>query len=91
MLNPFKMLGDMNAMRKQAVAIQQALEAEKFEVWEGNNIRIVITGNQNVEVVEENGIAREDLKRALNSAIKKSQQAAAGKLAELSKGMNLQQ
>ncbi|MBI3560004.1 hypothetical protein HY087_02670, partial [Candidatus Gottesmanbacteria bacterium] len=63
MLNPFKMLGDMNAMRKQAVAIQQALEAEKFEVWEGNNIRIVITGNQNVEVVEENGIAREDLKR----------------------------
>ncbi len=90
MMNPFKMLGDMNAMRKQAVAIQQALEAEKFEVWEGNNIRIVITGNQNVEVVEENGIAREDLKRALNSAIKKSQQAAAGKLAELSKGMNLQ-
>lgn len=90
MMNPFKMLGDMNAMRKQAVAIQQALEAEKFEVWEGNNIRIVITGNQNVETVEENGIAREDLKRALNSAIKKSQQAAAGKLAELSKGMNLQ-
>lgn len=90
MLNPFKMLGDMNAMRKQAMAIQQALESEKFEVWEGNNIRIVITGNQNVEVVEENGIAREDLKRALNSAIKKSQQAAAGKLAELSKGMNLQ-
>lgn len=89
-MNPFKMMGDMNAMRKQAMAIQQALEGEKFEVWEGNTIRIVITGNQNVEVVEENGITREDLKRALNSAIKKSQQAAAGKLAELSKGMNLQ-
>ncbi len=89
MMNPFKMMGDMNAMRKQAMAIQQALEAEKFEVWEGNNIRIVITGNQNVEVVEENGVRREDLKRALNSAIKKSQQAAAGKLAELSK--NFQQ
>ncbi len=88
-MNPFKMMGDMNAMRKQAMAIQQALEAEKFEVWEGNNIRIVITGNQNVEVVEENGVRREDLKRALNSAIKKSQQAAAGKLAELSK--NFQQ
>ncbi len=90
MLNPFKMLGDMNAMRKQAMQIQQALEAEKFEVWEGNTVRIVITGNQNVELVEENGVPREDLKRALNSAIKKSQQAAAGKLAELSKGMNLQ-
>ena len=90
MMNPFKALGDMNAMRKQAMAIQQALEAEEFEVWEGNNVRIVITGNQNVKSVEIGGVHNEDVKRALNSAIKKSQQAAAGKLAELSKGMNLQ-
>lgn len=90
MMNPFKALGDMNAMRKQAMAIQQALEAEEFEVWEGNNVRIVITGNQNVKSVEIGGVPNEDVKRALNSAIKKSQQAAAGKLAELSKGMNLQ-
>lgn len=90
MLNPFKMLGDMNAMRKQAMAIQQALEAEEFEVWEGNNVRIVITGNQNIKTVEIDGVPNEAVKRALNSAIKKSQQAAAGKLAELSKGMNLQ-
>ncbi len=89
-MNPFKALGDMNAMRKQAMAIQQALEAEEFEVWEGNNVRIVITGNQNVKSVEIGGVPNEDVKRALNSAIKKSQQAAAGKLAELSKGMNLQ-
>ena len=31
MLNPFKALGDMNAMRKQAQAIQKALEGEEFE------------------------------------------------------------
>ena len=87
-MNPFKALGDMNAMRKQAMAIQQALEGEEFEVVVGN-VHIVITGNQNVKVVEVDGVLNEDIRRAINDAIKKSQQAAAGKLAELSK--NFQQ
>ncbi len=85
-MNPFKMLGDINAMRKQAMAIQQALEKEEFEVVQGN-VRILISGNQNVKTVEIDGVENEDVKRALNDAIKRSQQAAAGKLAELSKSM----
>lgn len=85
-MNPFKMLGDMNAMRKSAMVIQQALEKEEFEVTSGN-VRVVITGNQNVKVVEIDGVPNEDIKRAISDAIKKSQQAAAGKLAELSKSM----
>ncbi len=89
MQNPFKMLGDLNAMRKQAGAIQSALEQEEFEVWQGN-VHIVITGNQNVKVVEVDGVPSEDLKRAFNDAVKRSQQAAAGKLAEISKNLNLQ-
>ncbi len=88
MFNPFKALGDVNAMRKQAIQIQQALEAEEFEVVKGN-VRIVLSGNQNVRVVEIDGVANEDLKNAINEAIKKSQQAAALKLAEISK--NFQQ
>lgn len=75
-------------MRKQALQIQAALEQEEFEVTQGN-VRIVLTGNQNVKVVEIGGIANEDARRAINDAIKKSQQAAAVKLAELSK--NFQQ
>lgn len=86
MMNPFKMLGDMNSMRKQAMVIQQALEKEEFEVVVGA-VRILINGNQNVKTVEINGEYQEDVKRAINDAIKKSQQAAAGKLAELSKSM----
>jgi DNA-binding protein YbaB len=86
MMNPFKMLGDVNQMRKQAVAIQAALEQEEFEVVQGN-VRVVITGNQNVKMVEVDGEPNENMKRAVNDAIKKSQQAAAGKLAELSKSM----
>lgn len=85
-MNPFKMLGDMNAMRKQAAAIQQALEAEEFEIFEGN-VRILISGNQNVKVVEVDGVPDENIKRAINDAIKKSQQAAASKLAQLSQSM----
>lgn len=76
-------------MRKQAMAIQQALEGEEFEVMVGN-VRILITGNQNVTLVEMGGLPNEDVRQAVNDAIKKSQQAAAGKLAELSKGINLQ-
>lgn len=88
MFNPFKALGDVNAMRKQALQIQQALEQEEFEVVHGA-VRVVISGNQNVRVVEIDGQANSDVQAALNEAIKKSQQAAAMKLAEISK--NFQQ
>lgn len=86
MQNPFKMLGDVNQMRKQAQIIQQALEKEEYEISE-NGIRIVITGNQNVKSINIDGTENESVKKAINSAIKKSQQAAAGKLAEISKMM----
>jgi DNA-binding protein YbaB len=86
MMNPFKALGDLNAMRKQAATIQAALEQEEFEINEGN-VRILISGNQNVKVVEVDGVANETIKRAINDAIKKSQQAAAMKLTQLSKEM----
>ncbi len=86
MMNPFKMMGDMNAMRKQAAAIQQALEKEEFEV-EAGGVKILINGNQNVKEVVIDGVPNESVKRAINDAIKKSQQAAAGKLTEISKMM----
>jgi nucleoid-associated protein EbfC len=86
MMNPFKALGDMNAMRKQAMIIQQALEKEEFEVVV-KNVRVLINGNQNVKTVEIDGVYQPDIKEAVNEAIKKSQQAAAGKLQELSKSM----
>ena len=86
MMNPFKALGDINAMRKSAMTIQKALEAEEFEAVSGN-VRVVITGNQNIKTVDIDGVPNENAKRAISDAIKRSQQAAAGKLAELSKSM----
>jgi len=90
MINPLKALGDLNAMRKQAAAIQAALAKEEVEGRDGN-VRVVMSGNQEVKVVEVDGVPHEPLKRAFNDAIKRSQQVAAGKLAEISKDLNLGQ
>jgi len=87
MQNPLKMLGDMNAMRKQAMQIQALLEKEEFEIINGK-IRIVITGNQHVKLIEIDGVRDGQLERSFNDAIKRSQQAAAGKLQEMSKQMD---
>ena len=89
MQNPFKMLGDLNQMRKQAAVIQKALESQEFTVREGN-AEVVITGNQNVKSVKVDGAENESLKRAFNNAIKQSQQAAASQLTEITKSMNMQ-
>jgi DNA-binding protein YbaB len=64
------------------------LEKEEFDVQSGN-IRIVINGNQSVKLVEVDGERNDSLTRAFNEAIKKSQQAAAGKLQEISKQMGM--
>ncbi len=77
-------------MRQQAGAIQSALEKEEFEVIVGK-IRVVMTGNQNLKIFEINGQVDDEARRAVQEAIKKSQQAAAGKLQEISKNMNLPQ
>lgn len=86
MFNPLKALGDVNQMRKQAKQIQDALEQEEFDVTEGS-VRVVMTGNQNVKRVEIDGVESGDATRAINGAIKKSQQAAAMKLAQMSKDL----
>ncbi len=95
MFNPIKAaqnfakgVGDLNSMRKQAAIIQAALAKEEFDVKEGN-VRMVINGNQEVKLVEIDGIANETLKRVINDAIKKAQKAAAGKLTELTKDMEM--
>jgi DNA-binding protein YbaB len=88
MMNPFKMLGDVNAMRKQAMAIQQALEKEEIEGRDGNVV-VKMNGNQVVKSVEIGGVPDEKLKKAFNDAIKRSQQVAAAKLQDIQKQMNL--
>jgi len=88
MFNPFKALGDMNQMRKTALEVQKALSGMEFTAREGS-VEVRMNGNQEVLEVLIDGMPNESAKRAITNVIKQSQQAAAGKLSEISKTMNL--
>lgn len=86
MVNPFQQLGDLKKMRDQAMTIQRELQAEEITV-EKNGVNIVITGDQKVKSLESNGRSDEDIKEAVNEAVKKSQEVAAKKLSQMSGGL----
>ena len=86
MMNPFKQIGDLKKMRDQAMQLQRQLEAEELDIQK-NGVNIAITGNQKIKVLKSNGRSDEDIREAVNEAIKKSQQVAAKKLSGMSGGL----
>lgn len=86
MMNPFKQLGDLKKMRDQAMAIQKQLQQEEVAV-EKNGVRIVITGDQKIKDLQSNGKSDNDIKEAVNEAVKKSQEVAARKLQQMGGGL----
>ena len=86
MNNPFGQIGELKKMRDQAIQIQRLLSAEKVEV-EKNGVEIKISGDQKIEEIKTNGRGDNDIKEAINEAIKKSQEVAAKKLAQTQGGL----
>lgn len=86
MNNPLGQIAELKKMRDQAMQIQRLLAAEKINV-EKNGVEIVITGDQKIEDIKTNGKGDKDIKEAINEAIKKSQEAAAKKLAAQQGGL----
>ena len=86
MINPFKNLQDLKAMRDQAMQIQKTLSVEIITV-EKDGVKVVITGDQRVQTLEIDGVANNRVAEAVNEAIKKSQEVAAKKLQEMSGGL----
>lgn len=86
MINPFQQLGDLKKMRDQAMAIQRELQQEEVEV-EKNGVRVLITGDQKIKELNINNRSEEDVKEAINEAIKKSQEVAARKLSQMGGGL----
>ncbi len=78
MFNPLQGLGDLKKMRDQAMQIQKELQAEEINI-EKNGVTILITGDQKIKEIETNGRSDNDVKEAVNEAIKKSQEVAARK------------
>jgi DNA-binding protein YbaB len=87
MFDKVKQLAQLKKMRDQALAIQKQLAAEEIELTE-DNIHIVITGDQKFKLLEIDGLTNERVVEMINKAIKKSQEVAAKKLAEMSGGLS---
>ena len=81
-----KQLGQLKKMRSQAMAIQKQLALEEI-VIEEDGIKVVITGDQKLKSLEIDGMTNERVLELINKAIKKSQEVAARKLAEMSGGL----
>ena len=82
----FGQLKDLKKMRDQAMALQRELAAEKVEVEE-DGVKVVITGDQQIQTIEIEGEKKEKLVEVLNKAIKKSQEIAARKLQQMGGGL----
>jgi DNA-binding protein YbaB len=85
--NPFAQLGELKKMRDQAMQIQRELQAEEVSV-DKNGVQIVITGDQKIKEIKINGRSDNDVKEAVNEAVKKSQEVAAKKLASMQGGLS---
>lgn len=87
MFDKVKQLGKLKKMRDQAMAIQKQLAAETIEMEEGG-VKVVITGDQKLQSLEIDGMTNARVLDLINKAIKKSQEMAAKKLAEMSGGLS---
>lgn len=85
-MNPFSQIGELKKMRDQAMQIQKELQKEEVEI-EKNGVVVLISGDQKIKSIESNGRSDEDLKEAINEAIKKSQEIAAKKLQQMGGGL----
>ncbi|HEV2339799.1 MAG TPA: YbaB/EbfC family nucleoid-associated protein [Patescibacteria group bacterium] len=86
MMNPFQQLGDLKKMRDQAMQIQKALQAEQITV-EKHGVVVIISGDQKIISLQSNDKSDDNVKEAINEAVKKSQEIAAKKLASMSGGL----
>jgi len=81
----FDQLKDIKKMRDEAMKIQRELQGEEVVVNK-NGVDITITGDQKIKEIRTNGKSDNDIKEAVNEAVKKSQEVAAKKLQSMGGG-----
>jgi len=82
----FQQLKDLKKMRDQAMQIQRELQKEEIRVSK-NGVDVLISGDQKIKELSSNDRSDNDIKEAVNEAIKKSQEVAARKLQSMSGGL----
>ncbi len=86
MFNPFGQISELKKMRDQAMAIQRQLQQKVLDINK-SGVYVRISGDQKVIEIRTNGKSDNDIKEAVNEAIKKSQEVAAKELQSMSGGM----
>jgi len=81
-----KQLAELKKIRDQAMNLQRQLAAETFTLEE-KGVRVVLSGDQKIQVLEVDGVQEERIKETLNKALKKSQEMAAKKLQQMGGGL----
>ncbi len=84
--NPFGQLGELKKMRDQAMAMQRELQMEIVEVNK-RGVYVKISGDQKIIEIKSNDKSDDDIREAVNEAVKKSQEVAAKKLQSMTGGM----
>lgn len=84
--NPLGQLGELKKMRDQAMAMQRELQQEIVEVNK-RGVYVKISGDQKILEMKTNDKSDDDIREAVNEAVKKSQEVAAKKLQSMTGGM----
>ncbi len=84
--NPFGQIGELKKMRDQAMAIQRQLQQKVVDVNK-HGVYVRISGDQKILEIKSNGKSDNDIKDAVNEAVKKSQEVAAKELQSMTGGM----
>jgi nucleoid-associated protein EbfC len=82
----FGQLGEIKKMRDQAMQIQKQLKMEEIDVNK-NGVYVRISADQEIREIQTNGKSDDDIRKAVNEAVKKSQEVAAKKLQSMAGGM----
>jgi DNA-binding protein YbaB len=86
MFDKLQQLNELRKMRSQAMALQKQLD-QIIESYEAKGIKVKVTGSQKIDYIEVDGEPRDDIKNAVNEAMKKVQKEAAKKMMEMGGGL----
>jgi len=82
MFDKLQQLKELKKMRDEAMTIQRALDQEVVEV-EKRRVKVKVTLAQRFVSIEAQGRDDEDIKEAVNEAVKESQKQAARKMQQM--------
>lgn len=85
-MNPFGQLGELKKMRDQAMQIQKQLKMEEVEINK-HGVYVRVSGDQEIREIVSNDKSDDDIRKAVNEAIKESQKVAAKKMQSMAGGM----